>query len=304
MREYVLHVKVKNNLILGRILQRHETVAEFCRVWDLPQTKVGALINMKDPALTTRGAWTKYALDVADALGELPEDLFTEEQRTARLAQNEAFVEMSRQQALAACGDFASALENRDFVEKLLARATHTKQQRRVLDMRYGLQTGVPMLEAEVAEALGLSKTRVNQIEAKALRRLRGLLNYDGEEVIPPTPPLPVAVEPPQVPTVAASKAAKPKVPRRRREAVFKPQTEATRAAFSRVFSALTADGVDVDWGISEVCSDVLVAARIRAGDESCWFNHVVHATADVNLVAAQCNETLRSYFSGRGVPL
>jgi hypothetical protein len=53
--EYVIHAKLKNNLILSRILAQHRTVAEFCKQFGLSNSIVGDLINMKK--LPARRPW-------------------------------------------------------------------------------------------------------------------------------------------------------------------------------------------------------------------------------------------------------
>ena len=48
-----------------------------------------------------------------------------------------------------------------------------TERERKVLEYRYGLIDGNEMTLEEVAKVFGLTKERIRQIEAKALRKLR-----------------------------------------------------------------------------------------------------------------------------------
>jgi RNA polymerase primary sigma factor len=61
----------------------------------------------------------------------------------------------------------------------LIFRLMHrlTERQRRVLALRYGLEGRQPLPLAEVARQIGVSRERVRQVELKALRELRSLMN-------------------------------------------------------------------------------------------------------------------------------
>jgi DNA-directed RNA polymerase specialized sigma24 family protein len=169
MNEYVIHAKVKNNLILGRVHRLgYRTVSEFARSFDLNQSDVGRLINMKEPALTRDGAWTPTALRLADALDLLPEDLFTEEQRVAQLKSNEAYIELSRQQALS-MADPIDVLENSNVVEAIMKVANLTNREKMVLRLRYS--DGLTL--DECGGPLGVTRERVRGIQNKALSKLR-----------------------------------------------------------------------------------------------------------------------------------
>jgi RNA polymerase primary sigma factor len=48
-----------------------------------------------------------------------------------------------------------------------------TKREREVLDLRFGLTDGRARTLDEVGRALGVTRERIRQIEAKALRKLR-----------------------------------------------------------------------------------------------------------------------------------
>jgi DNA-directed RNA polymerase specialized sigma subunit len=98
--EYVIHAKLKNNLLLSRILERYPNVAQFCREHELSNSAVGELIGLKKKA-RHRKNWITLAKRLADALSCEPEDLFTEEQSQTSLATNEVFIDISRDRALA-----------------------------------------------------------------------------------------------------------------------------------------------------------------------------------------------------------
>ena len=59
----------------------------------------------------------------------------------------------------------------REQVEDVLA--TLTSRERRVLELRFGLEDGRSRTLEEVGKDFGVSRERIRQIEAKALRKLR-----------------------------------------------------------------------------------------------------------------------------------
>ena len=52
-------------------------------------------------------------------------------------------------------------------------RPAATERERRVVELRYGLDGGEARTLEAVADEFGLSRERIRQIEAKALRKLR-----------------------------------------------------------------------------------------------------------------------------------
>lgn len=171
-QEYVIHAKVKNNLILSRVLESHKNVASFCKAHGLEQSTIGQFINMKAPALTCDGEWRLAALRLSDALMCHPGELFDEEQRVAELASNEVFIEATREQAMRIASGSIEQFENREFVGKLLDRLT--RRQANVLRMRFYDDLTLE----ECAASLDVTRERVRQIELLALRRLRKFAGY------------------------------------------------------------------------------------------------------------------------------
>ena len=74
--------------------------------------------------------------------------------------------------------DLLETVSNRQALEALRkAMDTHlTQQQRQVIRLRYGLDSGVPMRQREVAQVTGISRSYVSRIEKKALETLRAAL--------------------------------------------------------------------------------------------------------------------------------
>lgn len=178
MKEYVIHAKLKNNLLLSRILENHKNVAQFCKAHGLRMSEVGRFINLKEPAVYTKtsyflveGEWTKAAKRLAEALGVNPEEIFADEQKFAKLKSNEAWIEMSRRQMLE-MSDPLEAIEAPQVVKKLFDAACLTKRERRVLEWRNGIDCDAMTFD-EVGAILDVTKETVRRIEARALRKMR-----------------------------------------------------------------------------------------------------------------------------------
>jgi len=166
--EYIIHAKLKNNLLLSRILAKSESVAAFCRESGLSQSAIGELINLKAPALLKDGHWCSLAMKLSEIFGTLPEDLFSEEQQTVQLQTNEAFIEITRQQMLNSPEPF-ELIESRELLDVLLKNAKLTDRQRTVLQLRF---KDDQTLE-ETAKSMNVSRERVRQHEMKAIRNIQ-----------------------------------------------------------------------------------------------------------------------------------
>ncbi len=74
--------------------------------------------------------------------------------------------------------DLAEVVENREMA--LLVRrgvdACLTDQEQQVIRLRYGLDTGSPKRQREVAQATGISRSYISRIEKRALQKLRAFL--------------------------------------------------------------------------------------------------------------------------------
>lgn len=69
-------------------------------------------------------------------------------------------------------------LTHKELIERRegVARAMRllTERERHILRLRFGFDTGYPITLQSIADALGVTKERVGQIIAKALRKLYG----------------------------------------------------------------------------------------------------------------------------------
>ena len=74
--------------------------------------------------------------------------------------------------------DLLERVNNRQLLKKLCAAIDEvlTHQEKQVIVARYGLGTGVPLRQREVATATGISRSYVSRIEKRALQKLRTAL--------------------------------------------------------------------------------------------------------------------------------
>ena len=74
--------------------------------------------------------------------------------------------------------DLLERVSNRELLQKLCKAVDTelTEQERQVVLLRYGLGTGVPKRQREVAAITGISRSYVSRIEKKALQKLKAAL--------------------------------------------------------------------------------------------------------------------------------
>jgi RNA polymerase sigma factor (sigma-70 family) len=172
MKEYIVHAKIKNNLLLSAILERYENVAQFCKDNGLCPNHIGKLVNLRSKAINESGEWTPSISRLAEVLGKEPEELFSEEQREMQLRSNQAFIEMSREQLLSK-GDIFEQMECAVDARRLLMKLP--KRQQEIINARFFDGKDLQ----EVAKDMNISKARVSQLEAKSLRALKKHANID-----------------------------------------------------------------------------------------------------------------------------
>lgn len=74
--------------------------------------------------------------------------------------------------------DLAERVSNREDLRRLCKAVDEvlTPQEKQVIVARYGLGTGIPQRQREVAKLAGISRSYVSRIEKKALQKLREVL--------------------------------------------------------------------------------------------------------------------------------
>lgn len=175
--DYILQVKVRNGPLLRRMREAgYPTASALAVAAGVEPGIVGAYLNLKKVPTTSDGSWRATILRIADCLRVLPEDLFPPQHIREALAQNTAETSISLDdiQRLTSAGEdeMLEIIDRRNALSRLLP--VLDDRRRRIIEMRYGLDDGHPKAHAEIADALGVSKARVSQMEITAMRKLQG----------------------------------------------------------------------------------------------------------------------------------
>ena len=74
--------------------------------------------------------------------------------------------------------DLLETVSNRQALQTLrrAVKENLTGQEQQVIDLRYGLTSGMPLRQREVAQITGISRSYVSRIEKRALEKLRAVL--------------------------------------------------------------------------------------------------------------------------------
>jgi RNA polymerase sigma factor (sigma-70 family) len=152
----------------------YETVAQVCKAFNLHQSAVGNLLNMKIAPTIRDGGWRKEVVILCSGLGKMPAELFSEEQMV-KWDKTAGAVDLDLEQVgnLLAGDTPDSLLENQE-MKVLLDKALDllNPQEISVIRRRFGMD-GEEMTLKEIGTADGLSPNRIRQIEKKGLRKLR-----------------------------------------------------------------------------------------------------------------------------------
>jgi len=175
-----LVIRAKNNLLLTRIEEQgFSTVAAFCRRANVTYQMLNEFICMRSSPRMKNGDWRKAALDIAEALGTPPEDLWSTEQQelTDPVKPAEVVMSMAEYGRRLAASNPERQIEARQYRE-LIARAVDQldPKARQIVRRRFGLDTGEEETYRAIGRDLGVTGARVQQIERRALRYMKGHL--------------------------------------------------------------------------------------------------------------------------------
>jgi RNA polymerase sigma factor (sigma-70 family) len=181
---YRVRITVRNNRFLAAIeAAGFKSCAAFAKECGLPYHAIIGLASMRAAPMSEDGTMSEAALRVMKRLNAAPFDLWTEAQLMMKLDRNssertmgeeEVAALMSQPQRLSITDppeDLVAEGEMSRAVEAVLQSLPPIEQQ--VLRARFGMDDGHEQTLEQVAASLGVTRERIRQIEAKALRRLR-----------------------------------------------------------------------------------------------------------------------------------
>jgi RNA polymerase sigma factor (sigma-70 family) len=185
MKDYNVTVKVRNNYLLTAMRnQGIENAAELFRLCGVGQGIIGEYLNLKRlPINPKTDNWFPSILMIAETLNKNPADLFPPQHLDKALDHNTAETEMSAEDIntfLIGTEEAEQALlpdvvfdknQISEHIKKALG--SLTPREKEVIKMRFGLDNYKEHSLAWIGDYFGLSKERIRQFEAKALRKLR-----------------------------------------------------------------------------------------------------------------------------------
>jgi RNA polymerase sigma factor (sigma-70 family) len=161
MKDYRVEIKVKNNYLFS-LMKSYEitNIAELSRATGISVAPLHDFINLKRTPHTKHGRLLPSVEMLCSFFSCTVEDLFPPQHIEDALEKNAGAIEANMTELVSS--NLNSALEMLN------------ERQRTVIEMRFGLDGEGGKTLDEAGEMLGISKVRVRQIEAKALRILRG----------------------------------------------------------------------------------------------------------------------------------
>jgi len=166
----------------------YTSIQAMCLEHKLRLDIVYKLVNMKMSPLGNDGRWHSTTLKLADALNVLPDDLFSERQKTVTLKTNEGHRDVTESElaAIAAEQNWNERLEDmrdNDAINQIASEETGkvlnaamehllTPKETEIIKWRYGFE-GTRKSQDEIGAKYNVSRERIRQIENKALRKLR-----------------------------------------------------------------------------------------------------------------------------------
>lgn len=177
-----LTLKFKNPILddlLEPIRQQPGGLYAWAKTIGLIYQDVWSFLRLRKSPYTRRGDWSKRALIVSEALNVAPEILFPGELYRNRYEEKKAVHDIDAQALLSLqqikktvlFDSPETALVIADGIEQ--AMSSLSERHRKILTLRFGLDGQGERTLVEIAEEFGLSRGRVQQIEAKALSKMQ-----------------------------------------------------------------------------------------------------------------------------------
>jgi len=186
MKDYRLEIKIKNNYLFTKMQEYGiKNASQLARAVDSYPTAVGHYLNLTKSPYTKKGELKEIPKKLCDLFYCDIEDLFPSEHLENALEKNIVITEKNKHELLPSrmleTDDPSVALIEQEVmqgVRQALAKSLSEREQK-VLALRFGLEDEKPHTLDQVGELFGVTRSRIRQIEAKALRKLRNPRNQD-----------------------------------------------------------------------------------------------------------------------------
>jgi len=181
MKDYRVEIKVKNNYLFS-LMKSYEitNIAELSRATGISVAPLHDFINLKRTPHTKHGRLLPSVEMLCSFFSCTVEDLFPPQHIEDALEKNAGAIEANMTE-LVSSNLLSGGTNPLELLEKqdtpaIINSALEllNERQRTVIEMRFGLDGEGGKTLDEAGEILGISRARVRQIEAKALRILRG----------------------------------------------------------------------------------------------------------------------------------
>lgn len=159
-------VEGKNTALLRSIASTGSSAYAIAKVAGVSPQWMYSLISGTVRPVKRSGTWSRSVLSIAHVLGEDPEDLFPD--YAAVKPKSYKLVDMYGKD---------TSIDDDEVTDILNAvLSTLPRRQREVLELLYGISCSHPRTLDECGRVFGVTRERIRQVEAKALRLLRELL--------------------------------------------------------------------------------------------------------------------------------
>jgi RNA polymerase sigma factor (sigma-70 family) len=186
MKDYRVEIKIKNNYLFSRMQEYGvKNASQLAKAIGSTPAGVGQYLNLTSPPYTKKGELKEIPKKLCDLFYCDIEDLFPLEHLENPLEKNIVITEKNKHELLPSrmleTDDPSVALIKQEVmqgVDHAITKVLNDKEQQ-VITLRFGLDGEEPHTLEEVGELFGVSHSRIRQIEAKALRKLRNPRTQD-----------------------------------------------------------------------------------------------------------------------------
>lgn len=187
--EYRIKVTVRNNLIL-KVIEAHgyKSLKFFAEINNINYSRLANLVALREAPLGSSGEFSLVARQLMEILGAAPHDLWSDEQLTMALRKNSSEATVGSYEFSTLFNRLTGQIEydspdeaaDKANIAKVVAEQLDslTPREAKVLRMRFGIGCDDMTLE-EIGASFGVTRERIRQIEAKAVRKLKQINRRD-----------------------------------------------------------------------------------------------------------------------------